>query len=87
MCPAERVEGQGLPSMDALQRGDLVFLRKEADAARVGHVMVYLGDGRVIHSTQIDEDYNGTVVAFFRPELQGLYQTALRIDTITLLGQ
>ena len=64
-----------------------MFLRKEADNGRVGHVMVYLGDGRVIHSTTIDEDHGGTVVAFFRPELQQLYQTSLRIDTITLPGQ
>ena len=34
-------------------------------------------------STTIDEDHAGTVVAFFRPELQQLYQTSLRIDTIT----
>ena len=87
MRPAPRDEKVGLASMDALQRGDLVFLRKEADKGRVGHVMVYLGDGRVIHSTTIDEDHGGTVVAFFRPELQQLYETALRIDTITLPGQ
>ena len=82
-CPAQRVERKGLPSMDVLQRGDLVFLRRQADAARVGHVMMYLGDGRVIHSTIIDEDHGGTVVAFFRPELQLLYQNALRIERIT----
>jgi hypothetical protein len=45
--------------------------------------MIYLGEGRVIHSTRIDEEYGGTVVAFFRPELQKLYQTAVRIDTIS----
>ena len=82
-CPAQRNEEKGLPAMDALERGDLVFLRKAEDNAKVGHVMVYLGKGRVIHSTQIEEAYNGTVVAFFRPELQRLYQTALRIDRIT----
>ena len=68
--------------MAALQRGDLIFLRKSANWGHVGHVMVYLGEGRVIHSTQIEEEFNGTVVAFFRPELQALYQTALRIDRI-----
>ena len=87
MRPAARDDEKGLPSMDVLQRGDLVFLRKEVDNGRVGHVMVYLGDGRVIHSTIIDEDHGGTVVAFFRPELQLLYKTALRIDTITLPGR
>ena len=87
MCPAPRDEAAGLADMSLLQRGDLVFLRKEADKPRVGHVMVYLGDGRVIHSTTIDEDHGGTVVAFFRPELQQLYEIALRIDTITLPGQ
>ena len=73
----------GLPSMDALQRGDLIFLRREADKKLVGHVMVYLGEGRVIHSTHIDEDHQGTVVAFFRSELQKLYQNALRISRIS----
>ena len=81
--PIERDEEMGLPSMDQLNRGDIVFLRKEPVSARVGHVMIYLGEGRVIHSTRIDEEYGGTVVAFFRPELQKLYQTAVRIDTIS----
>ena len=81
--PIERDEEVGLPSMDRLKRGDLIFLRKEPASARVGHVMIYLGEGRVIHSTTIDEDHGGTVVAFFRPELQKLYQTSVRIDTIT----
>ena len=80
--PDVRDQQTGLPDMDALQRGDLVFLYKEAGSRRTGHVMVYLGEGRVIHSTQIEEEYNGTVVAFFRPELQALYQTALRIGKI-----
>ena len=80
--PPIRSQETGLPDMDALQRGDLVFLYKAAGSARTGHVMVYLGEGRVIHSTQIEEEYNGTVVAFFRPELQRLYRTALRIDKI-----
>ena len=34
------------------------------------------------HITNIDDEYGGTVVAFFRPELQRLYETAVRIDTI-----
>ena len=45
--------------------------------------MVYLGGGRVIHSTRIDEEYGGTVVAYFRPALQVLYNNSLRIDSIT----
>ena len=82
-CPIPRDEEKGLTDMTVLERGDLVFLRKEAQKARVGHVMVYLGKGRVIHSTFIDEEYGGTVVALFRPELQLLYQNALRIERIT----
>ena len=81
-CPTPRDGAKGLNDMDVLQRGDLVFLRKVAEDSKVGHVMVYLGDGRVIHSTQIEEEYNGTLVALFRPELQLLYQTALRIDRV-----
>ena len=83
--PLLRDEAVGLPSMDRLRRGDLIFLRKELPRARVGHVMIYLGEGRVIHSTHItniDDEYGGTVVAFSRPELQRLYETAVRIDTI-----
>jgi cell wall-associated NlpC family hydrolase len=81
--PEVQDQETGLPDMDALQRGDLVFLRKKPRSGRIGHVMVYLGDGRVIHSTNIEDVYGGTVVAFFRPELQHLFQTALRIDSIT----
>ena len=83
MRPAPRDEKVGLASMDALQRGDLVFLRKEADKGRVGHVMVYLGDGRVIHSTYINSKYSGTVVANFRRALQKDYYTSLRIESVS----
>ena len=71
-----------LTSLDGFERGDIIFLLR-SKGGTVGHVMIYLGEGRVIHSTQIEEEYNGTVVAFFRPELQLLYQNALRIDRIT----
>ena len=83
VCPIQRDETIGLPSMDALERGDLVFLRKNDKTLQVGHVMIYLGDGRVIHSTRIDEEYGGTVVANFRPALQLLYNNALRIESIS----
>ena len=73
VCPIQRDPAVGLSSMDALQRGDLVFLRKNQETIQVGHVMMYLGNGRVIHSTHIDEEYGGTVVAYFRPALQLLY--------------
>ncbi len=65
-----------------LQRGDLVFLTDEKKQ-RVGHVMLYLGDGCVIHSTQIDDTYRGTLVARFRPALQELYFRTLRITAVT----
>ncbi len=80
--PVPRDKDLGLPSMDLLERGDLVFLRKNEKTTQVGHVMIYLGGGRVIHSTRIDEEYGGTVVANFRPALQILYQNALRIESI-----
>ena len=44
--------------------------------------MVYLGEGRVIHSTYINNRYSGTVVANFRRALQRLYYTSLRIERI-----
>ena len=61
-----------------LERGDLVFLLNEK-RTRIGHVMLYLGDGNVIHSTTVSDDYRGTLVAGFRPELQELYSCATRI--------
>ena len=61
-----------------LQRGDLVFLVGESQP-RISHVMIYLGDMRVIHSTTVTDFYRGTLVAGFRTELQGLYANALRL--------
>ncbi len=64
-----------------LQRGDLITLLNES-RNRTGHVMVYLGNNTVIHSTRIDARYQGTLVAQFRPHLQGLFSCARRIDVI-----
>lgn len=61
-----------------LERGDLVFLIGETQP-RISHVMIYLGDMRVIHSTTVTDFYRGTLIAGFRPELQGLYTNAIRI--------
>lgn len=61
-----------------LERGDLIFLVGETQA-RISHVMIYLGDMNVIHSTTVTDFYRGTLVAGFRPELQGLYANALRM--------
>ena len=74
--------GSELPSLDALERGDIVFLLRSKGGS-IGHVMVYLGDGRVIHSTYISNKYSGTVVANFRSSLQRLYYTSLRIDSVS----
>ena len=43
-----------------LERGDLVFLLNEKHS-RIGHVMIYLGGGNVIHSTTVSDDYRGTL--------------------------
>jgi len=64
-----------------LERGDLIFLLGESHA-RISHVMMYLGDMRVIHSTTVTDFYRGTLVAGFREELQGLYTNALRIVSV-----
>lgn len=69
----------GDPStISLLQRGDLVFLIG-GERSAISHVMIYLGDMRVIHSTTVTDFYRGTLVAGIRPELQGLYTNALRI--------
>lgn len=65
-----------------LERGDLVFLLNES-RSRIRHVMVYLGNGHVIHSTTVYGNYRGTLVAIFREELQKLYYHALRISEFT----
>ena len=62
-----------------LERGDVVFLYNER-GSRIGHVMVCLGGGNVIHSTTVAELYEGTLVAGFRPELQELYACARRFS-------
>ena len=50
---------------------------------KVGHVMLYLGDNTVIHSTTVDAKYRGTLVAKFRTHLQYLYAGTRRIESIT----
>ena len=66
-------------TLPLLERGDLIFLVGETQG-RISHVMIYLGDMRVIHSTTVTDFYRGTLVAGFRPELQGLYSNALRMQ-------
>ena len=72
---------QGQKSLDVFERGDILFTLGSGGGS-IGHVMVYLGEGRVIHSTYINDKYSGTVVANFRKALQRLYYTSLRIDSV-----
>lgn len=58
--------------LDKLERGDLVFCRNGKNT-RVGHVMVYLGNNTVIHSTTVTARYRGTLIAEIRPHLRNLY--------------
>ena len=74
--------GTELDSLDAFERGNIIFLLR-GKGGSIGHVMIYLGEGRVIHSTYISKRYSGTVVANFRRALQKLYYTSLRIDSIS----
>ena len=64
-----------------LKRGDLIMLLNDG-RSRIGHIMVYLGNNTVIHSTRIDSRYQGTLIARFRPYLQNLYACSKRIDSI-----
>lgn len=64
-----------------LERGDIVFLLGES-RSKIAHVMIYLGDMRVIHSTTVTPTYRGTLIAGFRQELQSLYYLALRITDL-----
>ena len=67
--------------LSELKRGDLVLLLNEK-RSKIGHIMVYLGDNTVIHSTRIDSRYQGTLVAKFRRHLQSLYTSSRRIESI-----
>ena len=78
--PVEKEAGRA--SLEGFKRGDIVFLLSEK-GGRVGHVMVCLGNGYVIHSTRINRNYSGTLVAKFRPALQRIYYTSLRLDSIS----
>ena len=80
VIPVTAEEGQ--KSLDGFERGDIVFLLG-SKGGKIGHVMVYLGDGRVIHSTYINNKYSGTVVANFRRALQKLYYVSLRIESVS----
>ena len=80
VTPVEQTAGQ--ESLEGFERGDIIFLLK-SKGGTIGHVMIYLGEGRVIHSTWFSGKYSGTVVANFRKALQRLYYTALRIESIT----
>ena len=80
VVPVALEEGQ--KSLDGFERGDVIFLLKSG-GGRIGHVMVYLGEGRVIHSTYISKRYSGTVVANYRRDLMKLYYTSLRIDSVS----
>ena len=64
-----------------MERGDIIFLT-HGKGGRIGHVMVYLGDNTVIHSTTINSLYRGTLVAGFRPALQAVYSHALRFTEV-----
>ena len=80
VIPVTMEEGQ--KSLDVFERGDILFTLGSGGGS-IGHVMVYLGEGRVIHSTYITARYSGTVVANFRKALQRLYYTSLRIESVT----
>lgn len=64
-----------------LQRGDFVLLLNER-RTKIGHIMVYLGNNTVIHSTRIEGKYRGTLVAQFRMHLKYLYASSRRIEAI-----
>ncbi len=81
MVPPVTVE-EGQKSLDGFERGDIVFLLGSR-VGKIHHVMIYLGEGRVIHSTWYSGKYAGTVVANFRAALQRLYYTSLRIESIS----
>ena len=80
VIPVTMEEGQ--KSLDVFERGDILFTLGSGGGS-IGHVMVYLGEGRVIHSTYINSKYSGTVVANFRKALQRLYYSSLRIESVT----
>ena len=67
--------------LEQLERGDLAFCFNSKRNA-IGHVMVYLGNNTVIHSTTINSVYRGTLVAEIRPELAKLYAYTRRFGSV-----
>lgn len=43
--------GSKISTIDSLQQGDLVFFASHSNSKRIGHVGIYLGNGKFIHST------------------------------------
>lgn len=62
-----------------LQRGDIVFLINGGNN-KIGHVMFFLGEDTVIHSTTISGIYRGTLVAGFRQALKNKYYLTTRMQ-------
>ena len=63
-------------SLDAMQRGDLVFFgtpAKDGKPQRVTHIGIYLGDGRIIHSSHMVR------VNSLNPEDADYYENAHRL--------
>ena len=63
-------------SLDAMQRGDLVFFgtpAKDGKPQRVTHIGIYLGDGRIIHSSHLVR------VNSLNPEDADYYENAHRL--------
>lgn len=44
--------GTAHPGLDALQPGDLLFWSKDGTVSGVGHVAIYVGDGRVVQAPE-----------------------------------
>ena len=69
---------QGVPvSMSDLKRGDLMFFTVGSSAS-IGHVGIYLGDGKFIHCT-IGPKVNGVIISDFNTSYQNRFVSAARV--------
>ena len=72
LASAQYVEsGTWHPSLESLQPGDLVFWSKDGTIAGVGHVAIYIGDGKVIQAPHSGARITITPVGAVEPGVIG----------------
>ncbi len=76
---ADQQEDAGMPVADSeLEPGDLITYAEPGET-RATHVAFWLGDGRILHSTE-REDVNGVIEETEPPHLRAMRRRAIRLQ-------